>query len=139
MRDRTFVMIKPDAIGRDLKGDISAMIEAAGFSILRARTQRLSKADAEFLYEEHSAKAHFNDLVAFTTSDEAFLMEVEGESAIRKVRELVGPSDIKAASARPWTIRGKYAEDHRRNCVHSSDGMSTAARELKYFFGGESK
>jgi nucleoside-diphosphate kinase len=136
MSEKTFVMIKPDAMGRGLKGEILTMIQDSGFSINRGITRRLTNDEAEFLYDEHSGKSHFKDLVAFTTSGDVFLMEVSGDGAIKGVRNLVGPSDLKAAREKPLTIRGKYAEDHRRNCVHSSDGLEAAARELKFFFEG---
>lgn len=130
---KTFAMIKPCAIasGKDLS--ILADIKDAGFEIERSAELTLSQEDAEWLYREHTEKAHFNDLVAFTISGPVVIMELSSNSdnTALDFRQLMGPTDI--SKAEPNTLRARYAEDFRRNAIHGSDGNDSAAEELEHF------
>ena len=130
--ERTFGMIKPDAV--DKLGGILDMIEKGGLRIIGLRMTRLSQSQAEGFYAVHKQRPFFNDLVKFMTSGPALLMALEGDNAVARYRELMGPTDSKKAP--PGTIRAKYGTDIEKNAVHGSDAADTARFELAYFFTG---
>jgi nucleoside-diphosphate kinase len=130
--ERTFGMIKPDAV--DKLGGILDMIEKSGLRIIGLRMTRLSQSQAEGFYAVHKQRPFFNDLVKFMTSGPALLMALEGDNAVARYRELMGPTDSKKAP--PGTIRAKYGTDIEKNAVHGSDAADTARFELAYFFTG---
>jgi nucleoside-diphosphate kinase len=132
--ERTFGIIKPDAVARGGAGEILAMIEKAGFKILGLRLARLSPAQAEGFYAVHEERPFFKSLVAFMTSGPCVVMALEGEGAIARYRELMGPTDSKKAP--PGTIRNRFGTDIEKNAVHGSDGPDTARFELAFFFAG---
>jgi nucleoside-diphosphate kinase len=132
--ERTFGIIKPDAVAKNGIGGILDMVEKAGFKIIGLRYTRLSPAQAEGFYAVHKARPFFGALVAFMTSGPCVVMALEGEDAIKRYRELMGPTDSKKAPA--GTIRGKYGTDIEKNAVHGSDGPDTAGFEIGYFFPG---
>jgi nucleoside-diphosphate kinase len=132
--ERTFGIIKPDAVAANGIGGIVDLIEKAGFKIIGLRHTRLSPTQAEGFYAVHKARPFFGALVSFMTSGPCVVMALEGEDAIKRYRELMGPTDSKKAP--PNTIRGKYGTDIERNAVHGSDGPDTASFEISYFFAG---
>ncbi len=132
--ERTFGIIKPDAVEKGAIGGVISLIEAAGLKVIGLRHERMSAAQAEGFYAVHKARPFFGSLVAFMTSGPVVLMALEGDNAIAKYRELMGPTDSKKAPA--GTIRGKYGTDIEKNAVHGSDGSDTAKFELGYFFRG---
>jgi nucleoside-diphosphate kinase len=132
--ERTFGMIKPDAVERAGIGGVLEMIEKGGLRIVGLRMTRLSQAQAEGFYAVHKQRPFFNDLVKFMTSGPAVLMGLEGDNAVARYRELMGPTDSKKAPA--GTIRARYGTDIERNAVHGSDAPDTARLELAYFFTG---
>ena len=132
--ERTLSIIKPDAVAKNVIGQIYARFEAAGLKIVAARMAQLSRAEAEAFYAGHKARPFFKDLVKFMTSGPCVVMALEGENAIARYRELMGPTDSKKAPA--GTIRQKYGTDIERNAVHGSDAVDTAKFELGYFFAG---
>lgn len=132
MLERTLSIIKPDAVQRDLIGQIIARIEAAGLRPIAMKMARLSKEEAEGFYHVHQARPFFNDLVAFMVSGPVVLMVFEGEDAIKRYREVMGATD--PAKAAPGTIRKDFAQSLQNNSVHGSDAPETAAFETRYFF-----
>lgn len=132
--ERTFGIVKPDAVAKNAIGGVIDMIEQAGLRLVALRHTRLSQAQAEGFYAVHKARPFFNDLVAFMTSGPCVVMALEGENAIARYREVMGPTDSKKAPA--GTIRQKYGTDIEKNAVHGSDGVDTAKGELSYFFTG---
>jgi nucleoside-diphosphate kinase len=130
--ERTFGMIKPDAVAKNAIGGVLGMIEQGGLRIIGLRYTRLTPAQAEGFYAVHKERPFFKALVGFMTSGPAVLMALEGENAIALYRELMGPTDSKKAA--PGTIRQRYGTDIERNAVHGSDGPDTARFELSYFF-----
>jgi nucleoside-diphosphate kinase len=132
--ERTFGIVKPDAVAKGAVGGILDLIEKGGLRIVGLRMTRLSEPEAEGFYAVHKARPFFRDLVAFMTSGPCVVMALEGEGAIARYRELMGPTDAKKAPA--GTIRAKYGTDIERNAVHGSDGPDTARFELGYFFTG---
>jgi len=132
--ERTFGMIKPDAVEKAGIGGVLEMLEKGGLRIVGLRMARLSQAQAEGFYAVHKQRPFFNDLVKFMTSGPAVLMALEGENAVARYRELMGPTDSKKAPA--GTIRARYGTDIERNAVHGSDAPDTARLELAYFFTG---
>ena len=130
--ERTFGMIKPDAVEKAGIGGVIEMLEKGGLRIVGLRMTRLSRAQAEGFYAVHKQRPFFNDLVKFMTSGPAVLMALEGENAVTRYRELMGPTDSKKAPA--GTIRARYGTDIERNAVHGSDAPDTARFELAYFF-----
>ena len=129
---RTFSIIKPDAVAAGNAGKILAMIEDAGFRVLALRMTRLTKEQAEGFYAVHREKAFFPSLVKFMTEGRIIVMALEREDAIAKWRELMGATN--PANAAEGTIRKKYAQSIERNAVHGSDAAETAEIELQYFF-----
>jgi nucleoside-diphosphate kinase len=130
--EKTFGIIKPDAVKKNAIGGTLGLIEAGGLRVVGLRMTQLAKDQAEGFYAVHKARPFFNDLVKFMTSGPCVLMALEGENAITRYRELMGPTDSKKAPA--GTIRGQYGTDIEQNAVHGSDGPDTAKFELDYFF-----
>ncbi|MEY5098460.1 MAG: hypothetical protein RJA36_1179 [Pseudomonadota bacterium] len=130
--ERTLSIIKPDAVAKNVIGQIVSRFEAAGLKIAAAKLVQLSRAEAEGFYAVHSARPFFNDLVNFMISGPVFVQVLEGEGAILKNRELMGATDPKKADK--GTIRADFAESIDANAVHGSDAPETAAVEIAYFF-----
>jgi nucleoside-diphosphate kinase len=130
--ERTFAIIKPDAVAAGHIGGIIDMIEKAGFKILALRTQHLTKAEAEGFYAIHKGKGFFDELIAFMTEGRVVVMALERENAVAKWREVMGATD--PAKAAEDTIRKKYGTNVGRNASHGSDSPENAAIELAYFF-----
>ena len=131
---RTFSIIKPDAVAKNVIGKITSRFEEAGLKIVASKIKQLSKAEAEGFYAEHSERGFFGDLVAFMTSGPVVVQVLEGEGAILKNRELMGATNPKDAAA--GTIRADFADSIDANAVHGSDAAETAANEIAYFFAG---
>ena len=132
MIERTFVMIKPDAVVRGLMGEIISRIEKKGLKIVAMKLHHLTEEEAKELYKPHEGKHFFNDLIEFVRSAPVVLMAVEGESAISVMRRLLGSTDAKEAA--PGTIRGDLSCSKSMNLVHASDSPESASRELAIFF-----
>ncbi len=132
--ERTFGIIKPDAVEKGAIGTVIAHIEKSGLKVIGLRLTRLSVAQAEGFYAVHKARPFFGSLVAFMTSGPCVLMALQGEGAIGKYRELMGATDSKKAA--PGTLRALAGTDIEKNAVHGSDGPDTAQFELGYFFMG---
>ena len=132
MTERTFFIVKPDAVRARALGKVLAMIEASGLAIVAGRIRHLTTDDAQRFYAVHRERPFFGDLVKFMTSGPVFVGVLEGENAIKRWRDLMGPTDSKKAPA--GTIRGQYGTDIEQNAVHGSDGPDTAKFELAYFF-----
>ena len=130
--ERTFSIIKPDAVAKNAIGAIVSRFEAAGLKVIASRMAHLSKAEAEGFYAVHKARPFFNDLVSFMISGPVVLQVLEGENAILKNRDLMGATDPKKAA--PGTIRADFADSIDANAVHGSDAPETAAVEIAYFF-----
>ena len=130
--ERTFGIVKPDAVDRAATGGILEMIEKSGLRLVELRMMRLDQRQAEGFYAVHKERSFFKDLVKFMTSGPCVVMALEGEGAVARYRELMGPTDSKKAP--PGTIRARYGTDIERNAVHGSDGTDTAKFELGYFF-----
>jgi nucleoside-diphosphate kinase len=132
--ERTLSIIKPDAVAKNVIGQILARFEAAGLKIAAARMIHLSRAEAEQFYAVHAARPFFKDLVDFMISGPVMVQVLEGENAILKNRELMGATDPKKADA--GTIRADFADSIDANAVHGSDAAETAAVEIAFFFPG---
>jgi nucleoside-diphosphate kinase len=130
--ERTFSIIKPDAVAKNVIGEIYARFERAGLKIVAARMTRLSRSEAEGFYAVHKGRAFFNDLVEFMISGPVMVQVLEGENAILRNRDLMGATDPKKAA--PGTIRADFAQSIDANAVHGSDGPDTAQVEIAYFF-----
>ena|SRR3954467_5825396 len=130
--ERTLSIIKPDAVAKNVIGQIYARFEKAGLKIVAAKMARLSRSDAEGFYAVHKGRPFFNDLVEFMISGPVMVQVLEGDSAIQKNRDLMGATDPKKASA--GTIRADFADSIDANAVHGSDAPETAAVEIAYFF-----
>ena len=130
--ERTLAIIKPDAVGRGLVGEILARIHKAGFQIVAMKTMRLTKEAAEGFYEVHRGKGFFADLTAFMSSGKVVVMVLEAENAIVRWRDTMGATD--PAKALPGTIRRDFGTSIQNNCTHGSDAPDTAAFEISYFF-----
>jgi len=131
---RTFSIVKPDAVAKNATGDIIAMIQEKGFRILGIRMLRITKGQAEGFYAVHASKPFFDSLTDFMSSGPMVVMALEKENAIADLRELMGATN--PANAQPGTIRKKWAESIERNAIHGSDAEDTARFELGYFFPG---
>jgi nucleoside-diphosphate kinase len=134
MTERTLSIIKPDAVAKNVIGQIVARFEGAGLKVVAARLTQLSKAEAEAFYAVHKARPFFNDLVSFMISGPVFVQVLEGEGAILKNRDLMGATDPKKAEK--GTIRADFADSIDANAVHGSDAPETAANEIAFFFPG---
>jgi nucleoside-diphosphate kinase len=132
--ERTFSIVKPDGVARNLVGQVLTRFEKAGLKVVAARMQHLSQREAEGFYAVHAARPFFKDLVKYMTSGPVLLQVLEGENAIAKNREIMGATDPKKAA--PGTIRADFAESIEANTVHGSDAPETAAIEIAYFFRG---
>ena len=130
--ERTLSIIKPDAVAKNVIGQIYSRFESAGLKIVAAKMVQLSQADAEGFYAEHAERPFFKDLVAFMTSGPVTIQVLEGEGAVLKNRDLMGATNPKEADA--GTIRADFAESIDANAVHGSDSATSAAREINYFF-----
>lgn len=130
--ERTLSIIKPDAVGKNVIGEIYTRFEKAGLKIVAAKMKHLSKAEAEGFYAEHRERGFFGDLVAFMTSGPVVVSVLEGEDAVLLHRNLMGATDPKKAEA--GTIRADFAVSIDENAVHGSDSPASAAREIAYFF-----
>jgi|TARA_R110000782_G_scaffold53567_7_gene113873 nucleoside-diphosphate kinase len=130
--ERTLSIIKPDAVAKNVVGQIISRFEKANLSVIAAKMVQLSQSDAEGFYAEHSARPFFKDLVGFMTSGPVVVQVLEGEGAVLKNRELMGATNPKEAEA--GTIRADFAESIDANAVHGSDSTTSAAREIGYFF-----
>jgi nucleoside-diphosphate kinase len=129
---RTLSIIKPDAVAKNVIGQIIARFEAAGLKVVAARMMQLSRADAEAFYAVHKARPFFKDLVDFMISGPVVVQVLEGEDAIARNRELMGATDPKKADK--GTIRADFADSIDANAVHGSDAPETAAQEVAFFF-----
>ncbi len=130
---KTFFMIKPDGVQRNLVGEIISRIEAKGFTITKIKMMTISKELAEQHYEEHKDKPFFSDLVSFITSGPVVAMQVEGENVVLQIRNLMGATN--PSESTPGSIRGDLATELDKNVVHGSDSDESAERELSLFFG----
>lgn len=131
--ERTFAIIKPDAVANGHTGEILSMIEQNGFRIVGLKMRRISKSEGEAFYAVHKERPFFNGLVTFMTEGPVVVVVLEREDAIAKWRELMGATN--PANAAEGTIRKKFAENIERNSVHGSDAPETAAQEIPFFFG----
>ena len=132
--ERTLSIIKPDAVAKNVIGQIYARFEAAGFKIVAAKLVHLSRGEAEAFYSVHKERPFFKDLVGFMISGPVMIQALEGENAILKNRDLMGATDPKKAAA--GTIRADFAESIDANAVHGSDAVDTASAEIAFFFAG---
>ncbi|MEG2173837.1 MAG: nucleoside-diphosphate kinase [Desulfovibrionaceae bacterium] len=132
MVQRTFSIIKPDAVARNVSGEILAMIQGAGLKVVGMKMIHLSKQQAEGFYAVHKERPFFDSLTSYMCSGPVLCSVLEGENAIATYRTLMGATNPKDAAA--GTIRKKYAQSLEANSVHGSDAVETAAFEISYFF-----
>jgi len=132
--ERTLAIIKPDAVGRGLTGEILKRIHEAKFQIAAIKSLRLTKSEAEGFYAVHRERPFFKDLTEFMSSGKVVVMALEAENAIAKWRETMGATD--PAKAAPGTIRKALGTSIQNNCTHGSDAPETAQFEIGYFFAG---
>lgn len=130
--ERTLSIIKPDAVAKNVIGEIYARFEKAGLKVIAAKQKQLSRAEAEGFYAVHKGRPFFKALVDFMISGPVMIQVLEGEAAILKNRELMGATNPKEAT--PGTIRADFADSIDANAVHGSDAAETAAVEIAYFF-----
>ncbi len=132
--ERTLSIIKPDAVAKNVIGQIYARFESNGLKVIASKMKQLSLAEAEGFYAVHRERPFFKDLVKFMISGPVMIQALEGEGAIAKHRDLMGATDPKKAAA--GTIRADFAESIDANAVHGSDAVETASNEIAYFFSG---
>ena len=130
--ERTFSIIKPDAVAKNVIGEIYSRFEKNGLKIVAAKMLDLTQAQAEGFYAEHSERGFFKDLIAFMISGPVIMQVLEGENAVLKHREIMGATNPKEAAA--GTIRADFAASIDENAVHGSDALETAKREIAFFF-----
>ncbi len=130
--ERTFSIIKPDAVAAGQTGEILAMIQQAGFKIVAMRMTRLTEAQAQSFYAVHKERPFFGGLVKFMTEGPVVVLALEREDAVKKLRDVMGATN--PANAAEGTIRKRFAANIERNCVHGSDAPETAETELRFFF-----
>ncbi|MFP6654767.1 MAG: nucleoside-diphosphate kinase [Myxococcota bacterium] len=130
--ERTFAIIKPDAVQKKFAGQILARIEESGLDIIGMKKIQLSEPAAKGFYAVHKERPFFNDLVGFMTSGPVVALVLEGEGAIKKWRDLMGPTNSSEAPA--GTLRGDFGSDIEQNATHGSDAPETARLEISYFF-----
>jgi nucleoside-diphosphate kinase len=130
--ERTLSIVKPDAVAKNIIGEIFSRFEKGGLKIVATRMMKLSREQAEGFYAEHTGKPFFDSLVEYMRSGPVLVQVLEGESAIAVNRRLMGATN--PAEADPGTIRADFAESIDANAVHGSDGLESAAREISYFF-----
>ncbi len=133
--ERTFSIIKPDAVGKNVAGEIVSRFEKNGLQVIASKMLHLSKEQAQGFYAVHKERPFYNDLVEFMISGPVVVQVLEGENAISKNRELMGATN--PAEADPGTIRADFATTVDENAVHGSDAPETAAEEIKYFFSDD--
>ncbi|MEZ8026969.1 nucleoside-diphosphate kinase [Enterovibrio norvegicus] len=133
--ERTFSIVKPDAVERNLIGAIYQRIEAAGLRVVAAKMLHLSEEKAKGFYAEHEGKPFYNDLVEFMTSGPVMVQTLEGDNAISRYRELMGKTNPEEAAC--GTLRADFAVSMRLNSVHGSDSPESAEREIAYFFASD--
>lgn len=135
MKERTFVMVKPDGVQRRLIGKVLQRIEESGLKVVAMKFLKVSKEMAERHYEIHKGKPFYEGLIKYITSGPVVAMVIEGENAIENIRKMVGSTDPK--NAQPGTIRGDYAQHIGRNIIHASDGKETAEKEINLWFSND--
>lgn len=133
--ERTLSIIKPDAVAKNVIGEIETRFEKAGMRIVAMKMQQLSREKAEGFYAEHKERPFFKDLVDFMTSGPVVVQVLEGENAVLANRDLMGATNPKEAA--PGTIRADFAESIDANAVHGSDSAASAEREISYFFAAD--
>lgn len=133
--EKTLSIIKPDAVAKNVIGEIYSRFEKAGLRIAAAKKAHLSKAQAEHFYAVHKERPFFNDLVSFMTSGPVMIQVLEGDGAILKNREIMGATN--PSEAAPGTIRADFADSIDANAVHGSDASDTAAAEVAFFFNND--
>lgn len=131
--ERTFAIIKPNAVAKNVIGEIYARFERAGLKIIAARMLHLTHEQAEGFYAEHKGKSFFDELLAFMTSGPIMVSVLEGDNAIQRYRELMGATNPSQALA--GTLRADYGDSLTENATHGSDSPASAAREITFFFG----
>ena len=134
MTERTFFMVKPDAMRARVLGQILSMIEVSGLVLVAGRIRQLHVDEAERFYAVHRERPFFGDLVKFVTSGPVFTGVLEGEDAVKRWRDLMGPTDSKKAAK--GTVRGEFGTDVEQNASHGSDAPETARAEIAFFFPG---
>ena len=132
--ERTFGIVKPDAVAAGAIGGVIDLIEKSHLKIVGLRYLKMSQEQAQVFYAVHKARPFFGDLVKFMTSGPCVVMAIEGENAVARYREVMGSTDSKKAA--PGTIRAKYGTDIEKNAVHGSDSPDNAKIELSFFFTG---
>ena len=133
--ERTLSIIKPDAVGKNVIGEIYTRFEKAGLKIVAAKMQQLDEKSAGGFYAEHEGRPFYPDLIKFMTSGPVMIQALEGEGAVLKNRDLMGATNPADAEAR--TIRADFAQSIDANAVHGSDSATSAEREIAYFFSAE--
>jgi nucleoside-diphosphate kinase len=133
--ERTFSIIKPDAVAKNVIGEIYSRFEHAGLRIIASKMVHMSQEQAEGFYAEHKERPFFPDLIAFMTSGPVMVQVLEGENAVLANREIMGATNPQEALR--GTIRSDYAETLDENAVHGSDALTSAVREINYFFSAE--
>lgn len=133
--ERTLSIIKPDAVAKNVIGEIYSRFEKNGLRIVAAKMAQLTRAQAEAFYAVHKERPFFNDLVSFMITGPVMIQALEGEGAIAKNRDLMGATNPKNAA--PGTIRADFADSVEENAVHGSDAPETAAQEISFFFKPE--
>lgn len=131
---RTFAVIKPDAVAAGHQGNIIAAIQESGLKVVALKTLHLTEAQAKGFYHVHAERPFFGDLVKFMTEGPIVAMVLEGENGIKRWRDLMGPTNASEAPAD--TLRGRFGTNIERNATHGSDAVETAAFEIGYFFNG---
>lgn len=132
MQERTFSIIKPDAVKKNLVGKILAHIETAGLKIIGTRMIHMNDMQAKEFYSVHKARPFYNDLVKYMTSGPVVVSVLQGENAVAKYRDVMGATNPKDAA--PGTIRKLYADNIEANAVHGSDSLENAQKEIRFFF-----
>jgi nucleoside-diphosphate kinase len=130
--ERTLSIIKPNAVKKQLIGEIETRISQAKLNIIALKMLRLTKEQAEGFYAEHQGKSFFDKLVKFMISGPIVVQILEGENAVQRYRELMGPTDLSKATA--GTLRADFADSMTENAVHGSDSLTAAEKEIAYFF-----
>ena len=130
--ERTFAIIKPDAVQNKVAGQILARIESSGLEVIAIKKLQLSEQGAKGFYAVHKARPFFNDLVKFMSSGPVVALVLQGDGAIKKWRDLMGPTNSQQAPK--GTLRGDFGTDVERNATHGSDAPETARLEISYFF-----
>ena len=133
--ERTFSIVKPDGVRKNLIGEVYSRFEKAGLRIIAARMVHLTREQAEGFYAVHRERPFYNDLVAYMTSGPVVVQVLEGENVIARNREIMGATN--PVEADPGTIRADFAESIEENIVHGSDGPDTASEEISFFFSDD--